>query len=171
MAVPAINSRYHIIPPSSEDSDHESSPRDSLLGTMNVSTRRFDSPTAYSLTVNLVLTLRTLSTILATATLVILILDGGDAFIAADIFLALLMILNVVMVIQHFLSDVFKVTVEFRRSAWKTHLGSQNRPRVAMGFDLGLSVCLMMSLVLGHALCNYWGGTWRIGVIIGYTVV
>lgn len=168
MVSPESNSRY-ISPHASEDTDRESSPHEHLLPTTNINTKYF--PTTYSITLNPVLVLRIISTILALTTFIILVIDGGDAFIAADIFLMSIIIGNVLMVIHHGISHVFKVTVELRQQAWQPNLASKNKPKISMYFDVVLSIILMICLLIGNAVSDHWGGAWRAAVIVGYFIV
>jgi hypothetical protein len=109
------NSRYHLLPhPIDELSDHEDSPRASLLPTSSFSINTMKFPKTYTITINPVLILRLISTILALTAFIIFVIDGGDAFIAADIFLMSIIIVNVLMIIHYFVSNVLKVTVELR---------------------------------------------------------
>lgn len=127
-------------------------------------------PTTYGITFNLVIVLRILSTILAVITFIILVIDGGDEFIAADIFLMAIIILNIPMIIHYFVSHVFKVTVEVRRQSWKADLGSKNSPKISMYFDIGLALIVLLCLIIGNSV-KRWGGAWKAAVVIGYIVV
>src|SRR6266536_70470 len=115
------NSRYHLFPrPSSELSHHSNlshhadSPRASLLPTSSSSINTIHFHRTCSITINPVLILRLISTILALTAFIIFVIDGGNAFIAADIFLMSIIIINVLMIIHYFVSNVLRVTVELR---------------------------------------------------------
>lgn len=162
---------YSALPRASEETDRSSSPHAHLLPTTEHSAIRHIA-TACSITLSPVLILRTLSFILALAAFIVFVIDGREAFIAADIFLALIMILNLSMVVQHSVSHVFKVTVELRQSAWKTDLGSSGKHKSSTYADIGLSAALTLCLILGNALTNRWyGGPYKSGVVVGYFVV
>jgi len=164
--------QYSSLPRASGETDRDASPHAHLLPTTESSSVRH-MPTACSVTLSPVLVLRTISFILALAAFIVFVIDGREAFIAADIFLALLMILNIVHVVQYFVSHVFKVTVELRQSAWKHDLGgSHGKPKTVTYADVGLSAALTLCLILGNALTNrYYGGPYKAGVIVGYFVV
>jgi hypothetical protein len=158
------NTRY---PPLSEDT-REASPHDHLLPSMNM----MRLPRNYSVTFNLVLILRIIASILSLTSFIILVIDGGDQLIAADIFVMCILILDLLMIVHHFVSDIFKVTVELRRQAWSGDLGSKDKPKVATYFDYGLSIGLLLCLIIGNALKSRWdGGAWQAAVVIGYLVV
>ncbi|CZT40790.1 uncharacterized protein RSE6_00446 [Rhynchosporium secalis] len=156
----------------SEDTERDSSPHAKLLPTTESSSVR-RMATACSITMSPVLVLRTLSFILALAAFIVLVIDGREAFIASDIFLALIMILNLFSVVQHSVSHVFKVTVELRQSSWKHDLGgSFGKPKAITFADLGLSGALVLCLIIGNAATNrYHAGPYKAGVIVGYFVV
>jgi hypothetical protein len=129
-------------------------------------------PRNYTLSINLVLLLRIIASILSLTTFIILVIDGGDQFIAADIFVMCILILDILMVIHHFVSHVFKVTVELRQEAWSRDLGSQNKPKASTYFDYGLSMCLLLCLIIGNGVKSRWdGGAWQGAVVVGYVVV
>jgi hypothetical protein len=168
MAAPESNSRYSLLPRASEETERESSPHEHLLPSMS----RMRLPRSYSATLKPVLLLRILASILTLTTFIILVIDGGDQFIAADIFAMSILILDILMVLHHFVSEVFKVTVELRQQAWSRDLGSQNKPKVSIYFDYGLSMCFLLCLIIGNGVKNRWdGGAWQAAVIIGYIVV
>lgn len=162
------NSRYALLPRASEDTDCESSPHEYLLPSMD----RISLPRNYTLSVNPVLLLRIIASILSLTTFIILVIDGGDQFIAADIFVMCILILDILMIIHYFVSHVFKVTVELRQQAWSGDLGSQSKPKVSTYFDYGLSLCLLICLVIGNGVKSRWdGGAWQGAVIVGYVIV
>ncbi|KAL2075791.1 hypothetical protein VTL71DRAFT_734 [Oculimacula yallundae] len=163
--------QYSTLSRASEEMDGDSSHANLLPTTETGSIRRM--PTACSVTLSPVLVLRTISFILALAAFIVLVIDGREAFIAADIFLALIMILNLFSVVQHSISHVFKVTVELRQSSWKHDLGgSLGKAKTATYADLGLSAALTLCLIIGSAATNrYHEGAYRAGVIVSYFVV
>ncbi|KAG4443827.1 hypothetical protein IFR05_000727 [Cadophora sp. M221] len=164
--------QYSMLPRASEETDRDTSPHAHLLPTTENSPTRH-MPTACSITLSPVLVLRTLSFILALAAFIVFVIDGREAFIAADIFLALIMILNISNIVQHSVSHVFKITVELRQSSWKHDLGgSAGKPKTITYVDIGLSASLTLCLILGNALTNRWyGGPYKAGVVVGYFVV
>jgi hypothetical protein len=137
---------------------------------MNTNYNIYKYPTTYAVTFNPAVALRILSTILALITFIILVIDGDDEFIAADIFLMSIIIVNILMIIHHFVSHVFKVTVEVRKQAWKADLGSKSKPKVSMYFDIGLALIVLLCLIIGNSV-KRWGGAWKAAVVIGYIVV
>lgn len=168
MASSESNSRYAMLPRASSETSRDSSPHSHLLPTMN--TMRL--PRNYSATLNPVLVLRIIASILSLTTFIILVIDGGDEFIAADIFVMCILILNILMILHHSVSDVFKVTVELRQQAWSRDLGGQNKPKVATYFDYGFSIALLICLLIGNGVKNRWdGGAWQGAVVVGYVVV
>lgn len=72
---------------------------------------------SYTATTSPILLLRLFASILSLVAFIILAIDGGDAFIAADIFVMSILIFDILMIFRHFMSDVFKVTVELRKQA------------------------------------------------------
>ncbi|KAH7342908.1 hypothetical protein BKA65DRAFT_301046 [Rhexocercosporidium sp. MPI-PUGE-AT-0058] len=164
--------QYSVLARASEETDRDSSPHTHLLPTTENSPIRH-MPTACSITLSPVLVFRTLSFILALAAFIVFVIDGHEAFIAADIFLALIMIMNVSLVVHHSISHVFKVTVELRQSSWKHDIGgSSGKPKAVTSVDIGLSAALTFCLILGNALTNrYYGGPYKAGVVVGYFVV
>ncbi|KAH7419107.1 hypothetical protein BKA64DRAFT_5349 [Cadophora sp. MPI-SDFR-AT-0126] len=163
---------YSMLPRASSETNRDDSPRAHLLSTIENHPSRH-MPTACSVTLSPVMVLRTVSFILALAAFIVFVIDGREAFIAADIFLALLMILNIISIVQYSVSHIFKVTVELRQSAWKHDLeGSYGKPRTVTYADIGLSAALTLCLILGNTLTNrYYGGAYKAGVIVGYFVV
>ncbi len=157
----------------SEETERASSSRTHLLDTSDEGVVRLRIPSACSITVAPVLVLRVISFILALSAFIVFVIDGGDAFIAADIFLAFIMILNVIMVVQYSVSHVFKVTVELRQTAWKHDLGGNpTKLKTITYVDIGLSGALTLCLILGNAFQNrYYGGPYRAAVVVGYFVV
>ncbi|KAK0124325.1 hypothetical protein ONS95_009295 [Cadophora gregata] len=164
--------QYSMLPRASEETDHDASPHTHLLPTSESSPVRH-MPTACSITLSPVLILRIISFILALAAFIVFVVDGREAFIAADIFLALLMILNLLSVVQYSFDHVFKVTVELRQSAWRHDIGgSYGKTKTVTYADIGLSAALTLCLLLGNALTNrYYGGPYKAGVVVGYFVV
>ena len=168
MASSDSNSRYTLLPRASEDTVRESSPHEHLLPSIN----RVCLPRNYSATLNPIVLLRIIAGILSLTTFLILVIDGGNQFIAADIFVMCILILDIFMVLHHSVSHVFKVTVELRQQAWSRDLGSQNKPKVSTYFDYGLSMCLLICLIIGNGIKSRWdGGAWQGAVIVGYVVV
>jgi predicted lysophospholipase L1 biosynthesis ABC-type transport system permease subunit len=168
MASAESNTRYTLLPRPSEDTVRESSPHEHLLPSIN----KMRLPRNYSATLNPVVLLRIIASILSLTTFLILVIDGGNQFIAADIFVMCILILDIFMVLHHSVSHVFKVTVELRQQAWSRDLGSQNKPKVSTYFDYGLSMCLLICLIIGNGVKNRWDrGAWQAAVIVGYVVV
>lgn len=129
-------------------------------------------PKSYGLMLNPTLVLRGIAAILSLVTFIILVIDGHEPFIAADIFVMLILLLDIIMIAHHSVSEVFKVTVELRQQPWSRDLGSQNKPKVATYFDCGFSICLFICLLIGSAVRDRWNrGACDAGVVIGYIVV
>lgn len=130
----------------------------------------------YSVTLNPLYALRILSTVLSITAFIIFVIDGGDAFIAADIFLAFTFIYNILILIQHSITHIFKITVELRSSSepWRHDIGSTRRKvKPNMYIDVGLAVCLIICLIIGDACVNRYhgGGAWQAAVVLGWFVV
>jgi hypothetical protein len=154
--------------PLSEHESRSSSPHDHLLPT----TTAIRLPKNHSITLNPIVVLRIIASILSLTTFIILVIDGGNAFIAADIFVMCILILNIVMIVHHSVSDVFKVTVELRQQAWSGDLGSKSKPKVATYFDYGFSIALLLCLLIGNTVKDRWhDGAWKAGVIVGYLLM
>ncbi|KAF8866759.1 hypothetical protein BDZ45DRAFT_667436 [Acephala macrosclerotiorum] len=157
-------SRYHLLP-THEDEDRDSSPHDSLLGLPPQSI-----PNTWSFTLNPIVVLRGLSLLLSLIAFLILCIDGGVEFIAVDIFLVCLMIINVLMLIHYTVSHLVKVTVEVRQQAYD--LGRAKKPRASLYLDLVFAAALILSLIIGNSVKNRWyGGAWKAAVILGWFVV
>ncbi|KUJ21916.1 uncharacterized protein LY89DRAFT_681279 [Mollisia scopiformis] len=158
-------SRYHVVPPHEED-ERDYSPHDHLLPT--ISLKNFNH--SWSITLNPIVVLRGLSTILSLVAFIIFVVDGGGDFIAADIFLACIMIINVLMLVHYTVSHLVKVTVEVREQSYA--LGDRKKPRVSTYLDLSFAAALTLSLIIGNAVKRGWyGGAWKGAVVVGYFVV
>jgi len=165
-------SRYTPLTPAPEDTSRPSSPHEQLFPSFNTSYNVYKYPTTYAVTFNPAVALRILSTVLALITFIILVVDGESEFIAADIFLMSIIIVNILLIIHHFVSHVFKVTVEVRKQVWEADLvsKSKSKPKVAMYFDIGLAIIVLLCLIIGSSV-KRWGGAWKAAVVIGYIVV
>lgn len=166
---------YHIVPRDSGDSDRQSSPHEALLSNINPNVLPSKLPTSYSITFMPVLLLRVLSTIFAATSFALFVVYGNASTIASMVFLCLIIFFNIVMIIHHCVSHVLKVTVELRQSGWKQSLGTKSKPKVATFFDIGLSLCLFICLVVGHVLhrprWDRWrdpSNVWEVGFAFGY---
>lgn len=163
-------SRYHLTP-SHEEDDVESTSQDSLLPRISprgISVYNFNN--TWSITLDPILVVRGLSLILSLVAFIIFAIDGGTQFIAADIFLVVLMIMNVMMLVHYTVSHLVKVTVEVRQNSYA--LGNQKRPKASTYLDLFLAAALTLSLIIGNAVKDGWrGDAWRAAVIVGYFVV
>jgi len=163
------DSQYSPLPPASDDGDRDSSPHSQLLPGAHINYHKVS--TTYSVTFNPLVALRILSTILALVTFIILAIDGDEEFIAADIFLMSMLIVNLLMIVHYFASHVLKVTVELRQQSWKRDV-PKTTPKVSMYFDVGLAVITLLCLIIGNSVKRGWGGSaWRSAVVIGYIVV
>jgi hypothetical protein len=95
----------------------------------------------------------------------------------ATVFLALLMIHNTLLIIHYSISHIFKITVELRNvsqsGSWRHDVGNTERKlKTTVYFDVGLSICLTICLIIGNASQNIWyGGAWKAAVVLGYFVV
>jgi hypothetical protein len=156
-----------------EEEEGISSPQDHLLPITNPLLNRHSQilPITYKLTISPSLGLRIISTILALTAFIILVIDGGDAFIAADIFLMLLIIVNLVMILQYCVSHMLKITVEVRNQPWSKDLGTQNKAHISNVIDVCLSLLVLLCIIIGNAVTHHWGGAWRGAVVVGYFVV
>lgn len=88
------------------------------------------------------------------------------------------LVLNVIQVLNHCLTHLLKVTVEFRHKTTSMSLISDAKPRVSMYFDVGLSLCLLISLAVGGAKksseYHYWSNhqdAWKVGYAFGWVVM
>jgi len=151
-------------------SEEDSSPQEHLLPVSQNDRTLHRFPSTYSVILNPVVTLRILSSILGLTSFIILVIDGDEEFIASDIFLMFALIVNALMIIHHFASNVFKVTVELRQKTWRAELDSRRKTKVSTYFDVGLAGIIFICLIIGHGI-KRWGGVWKAGVIIGYFVV
>jgi len=157
---------------SRDDSEERiSSPRDSLLPTTTPILNRHTFPTSYKITFSPAIALRVVSTILALTTFIIFVIDGGHAFIAADIFLMILIIVNLIMILHYCISHLLKVTVELRQQPWNKDLGPSNKTKLSMYFDVGLSLIILLCIIIGNVATNRWRGAWKAAVVVGYFVV
>lgn len=81
-----------------------------------------------------------------------------------------IIITNVVLIIHHFVSNVFVVTVELRRHPWNAELGARkNKLKLASRADGGLALAALFCLIIGYSIRG-WGHSWKAGAIIGYIV-
>jgi hypothetical protein len=157
-------------PLSHEDSDEESSPEEHL-SVSSINSRLTESPKTFSATLNPVLVLRLVSLVLGIIAFIIFIVDGDDPFIATDIFLAFIMIIDFAMVIHHAISDVFQVTVQLRHRSWKSDIRGPEKSNAARYTDIGLTFCLTVSLFTGNAIRADWPGIWIISAVFGYIIM
>ncbi|TVY83278.1 hypothetical protein LSUE1_G001953 [Lachnellula suecica] len=169
------NARYHLAPRESEDSDRDISPQKQLLPSTNVRPSPRESG-PWTVVINPIIGIRILSTICALTSFITLVIGGGEEFIAADIFLMMLIISNTLVMINVTLTnlDLMKVTVELRRQARSFALGGDIKPRFSTFLDVGLSLCLMICLVVGVSVKSsrhrYWDdGVWEVGHGFGWT--
>ena len=156
-------------PLSHEDSDEESSPEEHLLSTSSINSRHAYSPSACSATLSPALVLRLASLIMGTIAFIIFIVDGDIPFIAADIFLAFIMILDFSMIVNHAISDVFQITIYLRNGSWKSDVRGSEKLDAAWYIDILLSTCLLVSLIVGNAI--HYAGIWIVAVIFGYFIM
>ena len=156
-------------PLSHEDSDEESSPEEHLLSTSSINSRHAYSPSACSATLSPALVLRLASLIMGTIAFIIFIVDGDIPFIAADIFLAFIMILDFSMIVNHAISDVFQITIHLRNGFWKSDVRGSEKLDAAWYIDILLSTCLLVSLIVGNAI--HYAGIWIVAVIFGYFIM
>jgi hypothetical protein len=157
-------------PLSHDDSDEESSPDEHLLSPDNDS-RITKSPKTCSLTINPTLVLHLTSLILGIIALIIFIVDGAGPFIATDIFLAFIMLLDFFTIVHHAISNVFQVTVQLRHGSWKSEYRGSKMSKAARYVDLGLTFCLTVSLITGNAILANFPGVWIVSAVFGYLIM
>ncbi|KAE9373451.1 hypothetical protein N431DRAFT_557547 [Stipitochalara longipes BDJ] len=153
-------------PLSHADSDEESS---HLLSISSINSRHNDSPSTCSATLNPALVLRLASLVMGILAFIIFIVDGDTPFIAADIFLAFIMILDFSMIFHHAISDVFQITIHLRNGSWKGDVRGSEKLDAVWYIDILLSTCLLISLIVGNVL--HWPGIWIVAVIFGYFII
>jgi hypothetical protein len=81
-----------------------------------------------------------------------------------------IIIVNILLIIHHFVSNVLRVTVELRQQPWKADLGTRDKPKLSGLLDGTLAVIALLCLIIGYSV-KRWRGAWRAGAIIGYIVV
>ncbi|KAE8451598.1 hypothetical protein EG329_003671 [Mollisiaceae sp. DMI_Dod_QoI] len=162
----ASQGTYHMLPPQ-EDEERDSSPHDSLLHTTPLQ----NPNNTWSFTLTPIVVLRVLSIVLSLVAFIILVLDGGPPFIAVDIFLACIMIVHALMLVNYMVTHLVKVTVEVRQHSFA--LGNRKKPRVSRILDLLFAAALTLSLLIGNAVKPSWrgSGAWKAAVVLGYLVV
>lgn len=157
-------------PLSHEDSDEESSPDEHLLSP-SINSEPTTSPKTCSLTLNPTLVLHLTSLILGIITFIIFIVDGNVPFIATDIFLAFIMLLDFFAIVHHAFSNVFQVTVQLRHRSWKSEPRGSETSKATRYIDLGLTFCLTVSLITGNAIRANYPGVWIISAVFGYLIM
>jgi hypothetical protein len=144
---------------------------------MNISSRPAsirnspNPPKTCSLTLNPILILHLTSLILGIIALIIFIVDGEAPFIATDIFLAFIMLLDFFTIVNHAISNVFQVTIQLRHRSWKSESRGSETLKAMRYFDLGLTFCLTVSLITGNAIRAEYPGVWIISAVFGYFVM
>ncbi len=156
-------------PLSHEDSDDDSSPEEHLLSVSSNNSRHTESPSTCSTTFNPALVLRLASLIMGLIAFIIFIVDGGEPFIATDIFLAFIMILDFSMIVHHAISDVFQITVHLRHGSWKSDIRGSEKSNVAWYIDIALTLSLTISLIVGTAVS--YSGIWIAAAVFGYFIM
>ncbi|ESZ95146.1 hypothetical protein SBOR_4446 [Sclerotinia borealis F-4128] len=126
------------------------------------------TPKSRSITINYVLILRLINLSLAIPSFIIFVRDGFEQYIAADIFLMLIMIFNTVRILHLFVSSVFQVTVEVSRGAWQSKLSVQpNGARATNVMDCILASGLGFAMIGG--LVNYWRNSQLVaGIVLAF---
>ena len=155
-------------PLSHEDSDEENSPEEALLSS-SINSRHTDSPSTWSTTLNPVFVLRLTSLVMGIIAFIIFVVDGETPFIAADIFLVFLMILDFSMIAHHAISDVFQITIHLRNGSWRSGARGSEKLDAAWYLEILLSICLLISLIVGNAI--HWPGIWIVAVVFGYLMM
>lgn len=181
MASPQGSTHYHLLPARpSEDTEGDESPTASLLPKL-LSARRVKT---HTLTLNPTLLLRLLANIVATTGFTILVVDAvhlnhgwyrrglGD-YVAAAVFLGLLMVHNTIMIIHQLVARTFKITIQFKHQGWSSISEGRKRPMLGrVAFDLGIAFCLALSLIIGNGVGRYHFNPGRIaGVVFAYIAV
>jgi hypothetical protein len=130
---------------------------------------------SYSVSINPLYSIRVLSAIFACTSFIILVIDGGKAFIATDILLAFIIIHNFFAIVRHSITHIFKITVELRgcrSDGWHDLGRGKKGAQPGKHIDIVLAVFLVICLIIGNACINRWqSGTWKVGLILGYVVV
>jgi hypothetical protein len=151
------------------------SPHDRLLPSNAFTNDHFSPTSLYSITFNPLYPLRIVSTVFSITAFIIFVVDGGDAFIAADIFLAFIIIHNILTTVQYSTTHIFKITVELRGSMtelWGRDFGPSKKKTKPNAFiDVGLIVCLAMCLIIGSICTGRWRGAWNFAVVLGWFLV
>jgi hypothetical protein len=156
-------------PLSHEDSDEESSPEEHLLSISSINSRHTESPSTCSTTFKPALVLRLASLVMGIIAFIIFIVDGNTPFIATDIVLAFIMILDFSMIVHHAISDVFQVTIHLRHGSWKVDIRGPEKSNAAWYIDIAITLALTISLIVGTAVS--WGGIWIAAAVFGYIIM
>jgi hypothetical protein len=162
----------HYTPLSHEDSDDEISPQEHLLSVSTMSSRQSEGPTTWSATLNPTFALRLVSVFMEIIAFVLLVVDGDVPFIATDIFLAFIILLDFFTIIHHSISDIFKITVELRNGSWSHDIRGSEKSNVAARLDMVLTGCLTICLMVGNGIkAEGWPGAWIGGTVLGYLIM
>jgi hypothetical protein len=100
---------------------------------------------------------------------IIFIVDGNTPFVATDIFLAFIMILDFSMVVHHAIPDVFQITIHLRHGSWKGDIRGPEKLNGAWYIDIAITFALTISLIVGTAVS--WGGIWIAAAVFGYIIM
>ena len=67
------------------------------------------------------------------------------------------------------------MTVELPRSGSKHTVGTKEKPKMALYFDVAFSACSFICLLIGNSVSGHrrwdWDNMWHDGVIVGYTAM
>ncbi|RDW94656.1 hypothetical protein BP5796_00419 [Coleophoma crateriformis] len=157
--------RYSVLPRVSTPSETEN---ESLLPTHTSFTTGHLNQT-YGITISPTTALRILSSIFCLTSVIILITQGRHFFIAADIFLILMMIQNALQFLKTIFTTTFRVSVEFRGR--EHDLGSlKKKLSLSIWLDVIWTLAAFLSLAIESAV--YFSDRWNYGggVIGGITV-
>lgn len=170
---PGSKTSYHVLPRDSEDySDREDSNEFLLPSPTSIDTRKL--PKTHSMTANPCVILRFLSGVLAFAAFMLLVLhNSGNKFISADVFLMLIVVMNIIMIPCHTASSSLQISVEFRGQLISLGEGSFKKPNISSYLDLLFSVSLLISLLVGWTRVRHYDVNDAIvaGSVLGYIVI
>ncbi|RDL39657.1 uncharacterized protein BP5553_03997 [Venustampulla echinocandica] len=162
--------RYHLAPRDSDDMDRESSPHEHLLSPSpaNMGTR---APPFRNCKISIepVYLPRVASTALGITIFVFFVIDGQSDYIGADIFVMLIVLLNIVVLLGRILRlRCIKSCIPF-----DLKFKGKKDSKVLPCLDIGLSIALLVSMHLGRATRDHPYDHLKstVGVYIGYGMI
>ena len=128
-------------------------------------------PQLWSITIDVTLIPRSISTVLSLTSFIIFCIDGGSSFIAADIFLMVTILYNIIITIHYCLSNLLKVTVELPQQAWKREIATPQNLNLPQYLDIIFASLSFLCVVIGRLMYSSWDDEPKDACIVAYFAV